>query len=820
MDGGRLERIEELYHAARERDPAERVAFLRDACGNDEELHAEIDALLAQDAVTGPLERPAWAAAAGQGASESLLPAEAGLTTIGRYRLLQKIGEGGMGEVWLAEQMEPVRRRVALKLVKTGMNTREVIARFESERQALALMDHPAIATVFDAGSTEQGTPYFVMEYVAGVPITTYCDNHRLMTRERLELFMRVCEGVQHAHQKAIIHRDLKPSNILVTEVDGRATPKIIDFGIAKALTQKLTEDTILTRLGAMIGTPEYMSPEQALSSGEDIDTRTDVYSLGIILYELLAGVAPIELRKITLDEFLRRLREEEPAKLSIKIRSQVPATSAELAAKRQTEPLALARQLQGDLDSIALKALEKDRSRRYGSPSDLAADIARYLRNEAVLAVSPSAAYRARKFVRRHHTGVAVATSAVLFLAFFVGAQTIQVQRVTRERDRANRVTDFMTNMFRQADPSHARGNSITAREVLDRASQDLDTELAKDPELQAQMTYAMGDVYEALGIYSRAESLLVHSLDIGHQTLGPKNPDILATQVLLGLVYLQESQYAEAEHLLRATFDQSEAVLGPAHKTTWSAMSYLGSTLSQEGKGPEAEKLVRGALEIEKGILGPEHPTTLNTTYRLANVLDAEGKFAEAERLHRQTLDSYRRLYGRDHPETASSLHNLANALAHQDRFAEAEKFYREGMEVDLRVLGPEHPKTLDMMNDLASDLSDQGHYQEAEKLNRTVLEIRRRVFGPDHPITASSIYNLGCLAALTGRRNEAIALLSQAVDHGLDADLDMRIDRDSDLKSLHGDPEFTKLVAHAKEQAPTAPPPLALDPTFPHP
>jgi tetratricopeptide (TPR) repeat protein len=817
MDGGRLERIEELYHAARERDPAERAAFLGDACGDDEELHAEIDALLAQDAVTGPLERPAWAAAAGQG---SLLPAEAGPTTIGRYRLLQKVGEGGMGEVWLAEQMEPVRRRVALKLVKTGMNTREVIARFESERQALALMDHPAIATVFDAGSTEQGTPYFVMEYVAGVPITTYCDNHRLTTRERLELFMHACEGVQHAHQKAIIHRDLKPSNILVTEVDGRATPKIIDFGIAKALTQKLTEDTILTRLGAMIGTPEYMSPEQALSSGEDIDTRTDVYSLGIILYELLAGVAPIELRKITLDEFLRRLREEEPPKPSTRIRTQVPATSAELARKRQTEPLALARQLHGDLDSIALKALEKDRSRRYGSPSDLAADIARYLRNEAVLAVSPSAAYRAGKFVRRHRTGVAMATSAVLFLAFFVAAQAIQVERVTRERDRANRVTAFMTNMFRQADPSHARGNTITAREVLDRASQDLDTGLAKDPELQAQMTYAMGDVYEALGMYSRAESLLVHSLDIGRQALGSKNPDILATQVLLGSVYLQESQYAEAEQLLRATFDQSEAVLGPAHKTTWSAMSYLGSTLSQEGKGPEAEKLVRGALEIEKGILGPEHPTTLNTTYRLANVLDAEGKFAEAERLHRQTLDSYRRLYGRDHPETASSLHNLANALAHQDRFAEAEKFYREGMEVDLRVLGPEHPKTLDMMNDLASDLSDQGHYQEAEKLNRTVLEIRRRVFGPDHPITASSTYNLGCIAALIGRRNEAIALLSQAVDHGLDADLDMRIDRDSDLKSLHGDPEFTKLVAHAKEQAPTAPPPLALDPTFPHP
>ena len=255
-------------------------------------------------------------------------------TTIGRYHLVQRIGEGGMGEVWLAEQKEPVRRRVALKLVKAGMNTREVMARFESERQALALMEHPAIAKVFDAGSTPQGAPYFVMEYVAGVPITAYCDNHRLDTRDRLELFVHVCEGVQHAHQKAIIHRDLKPSNILVTEVDGHPVPKIIDFGVAKALSQRLTADTLYTRAGTLLGTPEYMSPEQALSSGEDIDTRSDVYSLGIIFYELLAGVPPIDLRQIAFDEFLRRLREEEPSKPSTKVRTQDPTTSTEVAAE------------------------------------------------------------------------------------------------------------------------------------------------------------------------------------------------------------------------------------------------------------------------------------------------------------------------------------------------------------------------------------------------------------------------------------------------------------------------------------------------------
>ena len=352
---------------------------------------------------------------------------------IGPYRLLELLGEGGMGEVWLAEQKEPVRRRLAVKLVKAGMNTREVMLRFESERQALALMDHPAIAKVFDAGSTPQGVPYFVMEYVAGVPITAYCDNHQLSTRERLELFVRVCEGVQHAHQKAIIHRDLKPSNILVTEVDGHPAPKIIDFGVAKALSQRLTADTLYTRVGTLVGTPQYMSPEQTLTSGEDIDTRSDVYSLGVIFYELLAGAPPLDLRQVSLDEVLRRLREEEPPRPSTKLRTQDAVTSTDVARKRHTELPMLVRQMRGDLDAIALKALEKDRARRYGSPSDFAADIGRYLRNEAVLAVPASLAYRATKFVRRQRLPVA----AVLLIIASVAAGLYEVnrQRVISQR-------------------------------------------------------------------------------------------------------------------------------------------------------------------------------------------------------------------------------------------------------------------------------------------------------------------------------------------------------------------------------------------------
>src|SRR5579863_2012542 len=367
--------IEALFHRAVECQPEQLSRLLDEGCHGDPELRREVESLLSirgsEQLIRAAVGiEMAWAGMSGQQSETNAGDPGAGNllatrtiaagetvtgTVIGLYRLLQPIGQGGMGEVWLAEQKEPIRRRVAIKLIKTGMDTREVVARFESERQALALMDHPAIAKVFDAGSTPQSRPYFAMEYVAGVPITTYCDNHRLSTRERLELFLHVCEGVQHAHQKAIIHRDLKPSNILVTEVDDRAAPKIIDFGVAKALTQKLTADTMFTRVGALIGTPEYMSPEQALSSGEDIDTRTDVYSLGIILYELLAGAPPIELHKIAFDEFLRRLREDDPPKPSTKIRTHDPATSTEVARRRDTEPPALVRQMRGDLDSIAL---------------------------------------------------------------------------------------------------------------------------------------------------------------------------------------------------------------------------------------------------------------------------------------------------------------------------------------------------------------------------------------------------------------------------------------------------------------------------------
>jgi serine/threonine protein kinase/tetratricopeptide (TPR) repeat protein len=369
-------------------------------------------------------------------------PGGAAAGQIGPYRMLQLIGEGGMGEVWLAEQKTPIHRTVALKLIKAGMDTKTVIARFESERQALALMDHPAIARVFDAGSTPEGRPYFVMEYVPGLPITEYCDKHRLTVKERLELFMQVCEGVQHAHQKAIIHRDLKPSNVLVVEQGGKAVPKIIDFGLAKAMSQRLTDRTLFTELGVMMGTPEYMSPEQADQSEQNIDTRTDVYSLGVILYQLLVGVLPFEakaLRAAGMEAILRVIREQEPPKPSVRIRSMGPASSLS-AENRKEDPRTFARHIQGELDWITMKALEKDRTRRYGSPAELSADIKRHLANEPVLAHPPSAGYRAGKYVRRHRLGVAFAATVAVLLVAFAVMMAFQAVRIARERDRAEK--------------------------------------------------------------------------------------------------------------------------------------------------------------------------------------------------------------------------------------------------------------------------------------------------------------------------------------------------------------------------------------------
>ena len=776
---------------------------------------------------------------------------EASAGSIGAYELLEKLGEGGMGQVWLAEQTAPVKRQVALKLIRSGIYDTAVARRFKSEQQSLAIMEHPAIAKVLDAGSTPGGQPYFVMEYVPGLPITRYCDEKKLKIRERLELFIRVCEGVQHAHQKAIIHRDLKPSNILVVELDGKPAPRIIDFGIAKATSQQDSDQTLLTRGGAPMGTPGYMSPEQADPNLGDVDTRTDVYSLGVILYELLAGAHPLDRRqwqKQPFDEVLRQIREEDPPSPSTKLTREKETFTA-TAEMRGTEPRQLVTLLRGDLDWITMKAMERDRARRYGTPSELAADIGRYLRSEPVGARPATTGYRLQKYVRRHRVGVATAAGLALLLVAFAVMQAVQLRRITRERDRANRITDFMTRMFKVSQPSEARGNAITAREILDKASNDINTGLAKDPELQAQMMDVMGNVYTSLGLYQRGDSLLTRAVETRKRALGPKHPDTLRSMGSLAWTLQREGRYAEAEKLGREALDLQRRVLGPESADTLRSASDLSWTLYQEGKYGESERLLRETLDVQRRVLGPEHPQTLQSMSDLGWTLGEEGRYAEAEKMERETLDIRRRVLGPEHPETQTSMNNLAGIFEWEGHYAEADKLFRELIDLDRRIRGPEHPDTLIVMNNLAGVLGYEGRYAEAAKLQQETLEIQRRTLGPEHrdtlitsiglanslgglgkydeaeklllqtrdvqrrllgpdsPRTADTTYNLACLAVRRGRHDEAFSFLREAMQHGLSPAQALGIETDPDLKPLHEDARFEAIIAEAKQHAAAA-------------
>jgi eukaryotic-like serine/threonine-protein kinase len=811
---------EQLFGEALEVPIEGRSAFLEQACGGEPELRRAVEALLAEnDRLSGFLsdsphlhpQADAWGYLVDEGQSSTTADAPAEGAVLGHYRLIEKIGEGGMGEVWLAEQKEPVRRRVALKLILAGMNTREVMARFESERQALALMEHPAIARVLDAGATEQGMPFFVMEYVAGVRITAYCDNHRLTTRQRLELFVHVCEGVQHAHQKAIIHRDLKPSNILVTEVDGRPVPKIIDFGVAKALEQKLTADTLYTRIGTLVGTPEYMSPEQATFSDEGIDTRSDIYSLGIIFYELLAGSPPLQLRKTSLDQFLKKLREDDVPKPSTRIRTQDAAASTEAARRRRTVPAALVRQIRGELDAIALKALEKDRSRRYASASDFAADIGRYLTNQPVEAVAPSFAYRARKFARRYRLGLITASAFALVLIVATAVSILQSIRARRQAAVAQAVNDFLQNDLLAQASAQAQVErgvkpdpNITVRTVLDRAAQRVNGKFAAQPEVEVALRNTMASAYIDLGLYPEARKQLERALELGRRTLGNDNPATLTAVHDLGLVAGEQGRYGEAEALDRQALDGQRRVLGPKSLNTLRAMDNLATAYTKEGKFSDAEKLYLQTLANENEVLGPDSSDRVRTMNDLADIYMDEEKYAPAEALLSEALAIEERVDGPDHPDTLVTMINLANVELYQGKTGQSEKLHAQAFETAKRVLGPAHPRTLTAMVALGNDYMEQGKYNAAEALDVQALEIAKRVQGPDDVVTATIKYNMACLKAHLGDKNAAIALLADAVDHGFLPGDDLGIETDSDFATLRGDPRFTALVAHAKQVA----------------
>jgi eukaryotic-like serine/threonine-protein kinase len=826
MDPERWERIQSIFHDVVDRPESERAELLKAACGIDDGLMADVTALLQEDARNASVLDRDLACIAHHVLDARLqsLPFE----EFGPYRIKGVLGEGGMGVVYLAER-EDLGSLVAIKILRDAWLSPARVARFDREQKTLANLNHPSIARLYDADCLANGTPWFVMEFVDGAPLTDYCRRRESSIEERLRLFRFVCEAVQYAHSQAIIHRDLKPSNILVRS-DG--TVKLLDFGIAKHL-ESLDAPADATRTALRLMTPAYAAPEQL--QGRPAGTRSDVYSLGVILYELLAGRIPFDLSKKT------------PAEAELAIMHREPEKPSVVAAKHAENGAGTA--AWKDLDVICLTAMHKDPERRYRSVEALIRDIDHYFRTDPLEARADSLQYRAGKFISRNRIGVAFAGGLLLLLVGFAVMQAVQVRRVTRERDRAARITDFMKNMFKVSDPSEARGNSVTAREMLDKASKQIDTGLAKDPETQAQLMDVMGDVYQSLGLYSRAQPLLERAVDVQRRIVGLRNPETLQSMDDLAWLLLEEGHFTEAEKLYRQTVDMDRQVLGPDDPETLIAMRHLAGTLQLEGRYAEAERMDREVLDRQRRVLGPEHPETLRTVNNLAAALMVEQRNAEAETLLRGVLDIRRRVLGPEHPDTLGTIGNLAGTLEQEGRYSEAGKLYRELLDIDRRVLGPEHPATLRDIGNLAVTLHDEGRYAEAEKLNREELNIERRVLGPEHaatlatishlagnlekegryaeaerlqresldterrvlgpnnPETAESVYNLGALAAVQGRRDQALSLLREAVEHGLFPADDLDIEKDTDLKSLRGDPRFAAIVADAKGRAAAA-------------
>ena len=688
-----------------------------------------------------------------------LLPGSEASSTdeiVGAYKLISRIGEGGMGNVWLAERVDGrFERQVAVKFLNFAVASQTAAERFSREGRILGQLVHPHIAELIDAGVTPKGEPYLVLEYVEGKQIDEYCDEHSLSVDARIALFLDVLGAVAQAHANLVVHRDIKPSNVLVSS---KGDVKLLDFGIAKLLAEDTDSAaaTMLTLEGGGAMTPLFAAPEQV--KGGAITTGTDVYALGALLFLLLTGQHPVGSGRHSPADLIKAITETESPRLSDVVKAQDEAS----AKKRGASPEKLRRNLRGDLDLILGKALKKNSRERYPSVAAFADDLRRYLGHAPISARPDAISYRMRKYVRRHRVGVAVAAVLVLLLAGFSVIQTVELRRITRERDRADRIANFMTGIFKVSDPSERVGNSVTAREILDKASADIETGLSKDPALQAQMMHVMGKAYMMLGLQRQAQSMFERSIKLGTLSLGP-----------------------DSQQTLNTTKDLS-----------W--------TLFQQGRLAEAESLERKLLERDRRALGPEHPDTLGTMGQLASTLCEEGNCAEAEKLDREVLEATKRRFGPEAFDTLAVMDNLSLVLAAEGKLTEAETLEQETLDIQARVFGFENLGTISSMINLASIQRDMGKSDEAEKLFRQTLDLETRVLGPDQPETAETKYDLACLLAKNGRTDEALSLLSQAVDHGLHPRIDFKIGSEAAFEPLRSDPRFASLVAHAKKRA----------------
>ena len=775
---------ETLFAAALELPEAARAAYLEQACGGDAALRGSVEALLrANLAATGFLPSAVGVA---QPTAEGAAPvAEQPGDWIGRYKLLQKIGEGGCGIVYMAEQEEPVRRRVALKVVKLGMDTKAVVARFAAERQALAMMDHPNIAKVLDAGATDSGRPFFVMELVRGIPVTRYCDEQGLATEQRLELFSQICLAIQHAHQKGIIHRDIKPSNILVTLHDGAPMPKVIDFGIAKATQGRLTDETYFTAFEQFIGTPAYMSPEQAEMSGLDVDTRSDVYSLGVLLYELLVGRPPFDPKSLSsagLDEMRRIIREVEPPKPSTRLSTLAEADRTVVARRRGAAPAQLSTVLAGDLDWIVMRCLEKDRARRYATPSELVADIQRYLRNEPVIARPPTTGYLLRKLTRRHKLGFAAgAAVAVSLIAGLLAASALLVrEHAARERARAaaaksEQVAGFMKEMVKGIDPRVALGRDAKALlpEILDATARRLETELRDQPAVAADLRDTLGDVYLATGQNAAAEQLLRAAVAAHRAVSGNLSAETAASLNLLGQALRRLNKSAEAEAALQEALSIRRRLFGDRHPSVADTLAELAWVANAQRSLADRRVMLEEVLAIRRQAFGNEHSEVATALYELGLEAARELDHIKAARLHEQALAMRRRLLGNDHPDVAASLDALGFSYAHElDRKNDAAAVYQESFSIRRKVLGDAHPDTAISLLRFAGQRPAREVPPETLATVREFVANQRRLT-PASPLLGPTLLALASLEDLPDRNpaeaqtliREARALLEQA-------------------------------------------------------
>jgi tetratricopeptide (TPR) repeat protein len=683
---------EEIFETATELPDTERAAYLDEACHGQPELRARIEALLRADEVTGFMEDRTVALPGP--------PVEQSGERIGRYKLLQQIGEGGFGTVWMAEQVEPVTRRVALKIIKAGMDTREVIARFEAERQALAMMDHPNIARVLDAGATDKGRPFFVMELVKGIPITRFCDEQQFTTRQRLELFGDVCSAINHAHQKGVIHRDIKPSNVMVTLNADRPVVKVIDFGIAKATQGKLTDHTLFTRFEQFIGTPAYMSPEQAAISGVDIDTRSDIYSLGVLLYELLTGQPPFDAKSLLssgYEEMRRIIREVEPSKPSTRVKEMITASTADGSAD-ESAVISHKSKIEPDLDWIVMKAIEKDRARRYETANGLALDIRRYLLDEPVSAGPPAAAYRFRKFARRHRGALRTAAAVAAVMIAATAVSVIQAIKATRAETRANRkaadeaaareeadrarrdaeaMTACLTSIFRSPTPWQD-GRSITLAETLENAVRRLDTELADQPAQRVKLQSTIAWSLRSLGMNRAGIPLAEKGRDYYLSTFGRDHPETLGAMHGLALFYLTE------------------------------------------GRNQEAFEIMEEVVALERKTLPANHPELLQAMGNLGLCYVALNRLEDARRIREEAL-SQSLTRGSESLEAASAKAGLADSHQRAWRHKEAQNLLEEALAIRRKRLRAGHPDTLFLISRLAESFESSGRSEEALALRR---------------------------------------------------------------------------------------------------